>query len=159
MNVMEMTSEEVKTAIKQGKLMISVYGLGWMGLPTACLFAEAGANVIGVDIDQRVIELIKRGESPVDEEGVQSILTNVVNNRLKVTTDLREAASQSNIIIIVVPTLIDERKKPDYSALEKDAKEIGMKFNKGSIIIVESTVGPGITESIVKESVEENSGM
>ena len=155
---MEVSPEEIKISIKKGKLIISVYGLGWMGLPTACLFAEAGAMVIGVDIDPRVIELIQLGESPVEEPNLQAMLKNYINNRIRVTNNLREAASQSNIIVIVIPTLIDDGGKPDYSALEKATKEIGLKLNKGSIIIIESTVGLGITETVVKESLETSSG-
>ena len=154
---MEVSPEEIKISIKKGKLIISVYGLGWMGLPTACLFAEAGAMVIGVDVDPRVIELIQLGESPVEEPNLQAMLKNYLNNRIRVTNNLREAASQSNIIVIVIPTLIDDGGKPDYSALEKATKEIGLKLNKGSIIIIESTVGPGITETVVKESLETSS--
>ena len=155
---MELSPKEVRTALKEGKLVVSVYGLGWMGLPIACLFAEAGAMVIGVDIDPRVIELIRRGESPVEEPNLKHMLKNFFNSRIKVTSDLREAASQSDVIVIVVPTNIDESRKPDYSALEKAAREIGLKMRKESLVIVESTVGPGVTEAVVKKSLEASSG-
>lgn len=89
---MELSPKAVKEAVGEGRLVISVYGLGWMGLPTACLFAEAGATVIGVDIDPRVIELIGRGESPVDEPALNVMLKKYLNSRINVTSDLRKAA-------------------------------------------------------------------
>ncbi len=157
-NIMKMSSEEIESAITKGKLVISVYGLGWMGLPTACLYAEKGARVIGVDIDSRVIERINRGESPIAEPNLRIIIKNTINKSFRVTSDVKESASISDIMIIIVPTIIDEKKKPDYSALEKVAREIGLKMNKSCIIIVESTVGPGITDAMVKDSLESSSG-
>lgn len=156
---MELSPKAVKEAVGEGRLVISVYGLGWMGLPTACLFAEAGATVIGVDIDPRVIELIGRGESPVDEPALNVMLKKYLNSRINVTSDLRKAASESDVMILVVPTNVDEGKKPDYSSLEKTAKEIGLQMKKGSIIVIESTVGPGVTEGVVKRSLEASSGL
>jgi UDP-N-acetyl-D-mannosaminuronic acid dehydrogenase len=155
---MKMSPEEIESAITKGKLVFSIYGLGWMGLPTACLYAEKGARVIGVDINSRVIERIHGGESPIEEPNLQVMIKNTINKNFRVASDIKEAASISDIMIIVVPTLINEKRKPDYSALEKVSREIGLNMNKGCIIIVESTVGPGITDSIVKNALESSSG-
>jgi len=155
---MKMSPEEIESAITKGKLVFSIYGLGWMGLPTACLYAEKGARVIGVDINSRVIERIHSGESPIEEPNLQVMIKNTINKNFRVVSDIKEAASISDIMIIVVPTLINEKRKPDYSALEKVSREIGLNMNQGCIIIVESTVGPGITDSIVKNALESSSG-
>jgi nucleotide sugar dehydrogenase len=141
------------------KLTVGVYGLGWMGLPTACLFLEAGAKVIGVDVDERIIELLNARKSPIGEKGIQPIIEKYIGSSFSVTSDLRDAASCCDIIILVVPTSIDTSHKPDYSAIEKASHEIGFKLRRGSIIILESTVAPGITEEIVRPIIERNSGL
>ncbi len=145
-------------SICSGKLKIGVFGLGWMGLPTACLFVEEGAAVIGADIDAHVVEQVNAGKSPVNEPGLEQILCRNVPSRLSATSNLREAASQSDIVMIIVPTSIDAEKRPDYSALGKCSREIGMKLKAKSLVIVQSTVGPGVTESVVKPLLEEASG-
>jgi len=141
------------------KLTMGVYGLGWMGLPTACLFLEAGAKVLGVDVDDRVIELLNAGKSPIEEKGVEPIIKRHIGSALSVTSDLRGAAALCNVIHMVVPTSTDAGHRPDYSTVEKVAHEIGFKLGPGSLIILESTVAPGITEEIVKPILERNSGL
>ena len=152
-------SEKIPEAIRSGKLKIGVFGLGWMGLPAACLFLDAGATVIGADIDAHVVEQINSGKSPIHEPEVEQILSRGASPRLSATSDLREAAAQSDVILIIVPTSINAEKKPDYTALEKASREIGMKLKPGTLIIVESTVGPGVTESVVKPLIEKASGL
>lgn len=155
---MNMSPEEIRTAIKDGALTIGVLGLGWMGLPTAGLFVEAGARVIGADVNSQIVELLKAGKSHIDEPGLQSIIARHTGKRLSVTTDVRQAAAESDIILIVVPTCIDDLRRPDYSAVEKACKEVGRGMRSGCLVIVESTVGPGVTEEIVKKILEANSG-
>ncbi|MEM2922315.1 MAG: nucleotide sugar dehydrogenase, partial [Candidatus Bathyarchaeia archaeon] len=92
------------------------------------------------------------------EPGVEQILSANINTRFTVTSNLRDAASQSDIVMIIVPTSIDGEKKPDYSALEKCSREIGMNLKAQSLVVVQSTVGPGVTESFVKPLIEKASG-
>ncbi len=159
-NIMNLDPESIKNAIKYGELTIGVYGLGWMGLPTACLFAEAGANVIGVDVNKYVIETINSGKSHVEEPGLQRLVRKHVEaGKLIATDDAGKAALESDVIVIIVPTLIDRRKAPDYSAVRKVCKDIGLKLRKGRLIIFESTVGPGITEDLVEKTIEVASGL
>ena len=154
-----MSPIEVKAAIGNADLIIGVLGLGWMGLPTACLFVEAGAKVIGADIDLGIIEQIRMGQSHIDEPGLQSIITRHIGKRFTVTTDPRQASNQSDIILIVVPTSIGNTRKPDYSAIERASKDVGFAMKKGCLIIVESTVGPGVTETVVRKILEDSSGL
>jgi len=157
--IMEMRPEEVKYHIKNGKLTICVVGLGWMGLPTACLFAEAGANVIGVDVNEYIIEQINKGKSHIHEPDLKALVEKHVKERkLIAIDDIEEAGSKSDVFVIIVPTGIDYRKRPDYSSVEKVSKDVGKSMNKGSLVIFESTTAPGITESIVKKTLERVSG-
>lgn len=157
---LELRIKDVETPEKRGKYVISVVGCGRMGLPTACLFAEAGFKVIGVDINQRVVNTIKKGRAPFVEPGLNTLIKkNVKEGCLEATTKVKEAASVSDIVIFVVDTPIDRKKKPDYSNIEKACKEAGMGMRPGSFIIFESTVGPGITDTLVKETLENASGL
>ncbi len=156
---MDLDSSTIVENLKQGRLIIGVYGLGRMGLPTACLFSDIGANVIGVDINPVIINQINNGDLPFEETGLRELLNKSLDSkRLIATTDTREAAKKSNIILVIVPTTIDSRMKPDYSAIERAGRDIGFGVQGGNLIILQSTVGPGITEGLFKEMIENASG-
>ncbi|MBS7644167.1 nucleotide sugar dehydrogenase [Candidatus Bathyarchaeota archaeon] len=156
---LEMKTADMIDIIRRGKAVIAVYGLGRMGLATACLFAEAGAKVIGVDTDSRVVELINSGKSPVAEPNLETLIKkHIGTGRFSATGNGKETATKATVIIIVVPTQLDRRNHPDYSAVEKACNEIGRGLNPGCLIIFESTVSPGTTETLVKETIEKNSG-
>lgn len=158
-SVISKSFDEVQAGIKNGVLTICVIGLGWMGLPTACLFLQAGAKVIGVDVDSRIVELIRKGQSHIDEPGVQGIILEYVGKSFTVTTNTREAVSQSDVVLVIVPTNIDSMRKPDYSAVEKACREIGLALKRGCLVIIECTVGPGVTEGMVRRILEGKSGL
>lgn len=145
---------------KRKKYAITVVGCGRIGLPTACLFAEAGFRVTGADVNSRVVALLNKGNAPLSETGLEKILKkHVKNGSFTATRDIRKATSTSDIIVLVVPTPIDQKKKPDYTFIEKPCKEIGKGLRAGSLVIVASTTGPGITETIIKETLEKASGL
>jgi len=151
---------EIAVRIRDGALTVAVIGLGWMGLPTACLYAEAGAKVIGVDMNPKIVERISRGEPTIDEPGLAVMLKKAIRSgRFTVTTNSEEAASNSDILFIIVPTMIDKQKHADYSSVEDACARIGKNIRPGSLIIFESTCGPGVTERVVKETIEKYSGL
>ncbi len=142
------------------KHTVCIVGCGRIGLPTACVVAEAGFRVIGVDANANVVGLLKRSRAPFVETGVSALLKkHVRSGNFRATTDTKKAVSQSSIIMVIVPTVIDEKKKPDYSYVEKSCKDIGTGLNRGSLVIFASTVGPGITETLVRETLENTSGL
>lgn len=145
---------------KRAKYAVCVVGCGRIGLPTACIFAEAGFRVIGVDADSNVVSLLKKGKTPFVENGLSELLKrHAKSGRFTATTDVKKAVSESDIITFIVPTVIDEKKKPDYSYVEKSCKEAGMGLRRGSLVIFASTVGPGLTETLVRETLEKTSGL
>ncbi len=158
--IMEMDSSQVAEAAAQGALCIAVIGCGWMGLPTALLFAETGAKVIGVVKSEEEASLLNQGIATVAEPGIEPLLRkHVESGRFKVTLDAANAASQADAILIIVPTHVGRGKKPDYSAIVDASRNVGRGLMKGSLVIVESTVGPGVTEEVVKFELEEVSGL
>jgi len=159
---MAMTLErnDIDPPEKRRAYTVSVVGCGRMGLPHACLFAEAGFKVIGVDSDQRVVGLMKRGRASFAEPELDALVKrHVKNGRLTSTSDARKAASTSDVIVFVVPIPIDRKKKPNYFRLEKACKDVGMGLRSGSLVIFASATGPGVTETLVKETLESASGL
>jgi UDP-N-acetyl-D-mannosaminuronic acid dehydrogenase len=151
---------EIAVRIRDGALTIGVIGLGWMGLPTACLYAEMGAKVIGADMNPKVVERVSKGDSTIDEPGLSPMLKKAIKvGKFTATTSTEEAAANSDILFLVVPTMIDRQKRADYSAVEDACVSIGKGLRNGSLIIFESTCGPGVTERVVKGTVEKYSGL
>jgi len=158
--IMRIEGGDINTPEKRERYVISVVGCGRMGLPTACLFAEAGFRVIGVEVNRRVINLIKRGKTPFPEPGLEALIKkHVQTGRFVITNDAKEAASRSSVIVLVLPTPIDEKRRPNYLYIERACEALGIGLRSGSLVISESTVGPGITESIVGYTLERMSGL
>jgi nucleotide sugar dehydrogenase len=156
----KLTKEDIETREKREKYTISVVGCGRVGLPIAGLFAEVGFKVIGVDSDQRIVNLLKKGKSPFTAPQLHAFVEKQLkSSHFTAMTDARKAASASDVIIINVPTPIDKKKRPDYSHVEKACREVGMGLRSGSLIIFQSTMGPGITETLAKETLENASGL
>ncbi len=131
-----------------------------MGLPTACLYADAGASVIGADMNPRVVERVNKGEPPLDEVGLPTMLKKAIRaGKFSATTSTEDATANSDVIFIVVPTMIDRQKRADYSAVEDVCTSIGKNLKNGSLVIFESTCGPGVTERVVKGTLEKYSGL
>jgi len=152
---------DLKTRLKSGDLRVAVVGLGRIGLPTAAVFADGGASVTGIDIRREVVEATNSGKcSFTDEPGLPELVRrNVGRRRLRATFDPADAIESADFVIICVPTPIDQAKAPDYSAVMAAAKTTGASLRKGGIVIVESTIGPGIAEEMILPIIEEKSGM
>ncbi|HUK27698.1 MAG TPA: nucleotide sugar dehydrogenase [Candidatus Acidoferrales bacterium] len=151
---------EISVRIRTGALTVGVVGLGWMGLPTACLFADAGARVIGADMNPKIVERVSKGDPPLEEPGLSALLKKGIRSgKITATTSTEEAAANADIIFIVVPTMIDRQKRADYSAVEDACASLGKTLKNGSLVIFESTCGPGVTERVVKATLEKYSGL
>ena len=158
-NVMKVADEQLDVQKIKEEFTVCVVGCGKMGLPTACLFAEAGFKVIGADRNRKIVELIKKGKSPFEEPGLEELLRkHVKGGRLTATSDTGWAVSRSDIVLVVVDTPIDEKFRPDYSRVMAACKEIGKNLRRGALVVITSTVGPGITETLIKETLENASG-
>lgn len=132
---------------------ICVVGLGYVGLPLAVEFSKH-FSVIGFDIDERKIALLKQHIDPANEVSAEELK----KIRITYTTD-PQMLKQANFIIVAVPTPITKSKKPDLSYVESSSKIVGQHLQKGSIVVFESTVYPGVTEDICVPIIEKESGL
>lgn len=135
--------------------LISVVGLGYVGLPLAVTFAERGVKVIGFDVNKAKIDLYKNNEDPTHEVGNER-LSKVKN--LEFTCD-PERLKAALFHIVAVPTPIRDDKVPNLDPVESATRIVGKNLSKGSIVVFESTVYPGVTEEICVPILEEESGL
>ncbi len=149
------TKEELKSSILSKKIKFGVIGLGYVGLPLAVEFAEAGFNVLGFDISKEKVEKINEGVSYIDDIPSSRLRPLVESGKLSATTDFDKLA-EVDAISICVPTPLRKTKDPDISYIISATKEIARRLRRGHIIILESTTYPGTTEEIVKPELEKS---
>jgi len=135
------------------KEKISVIGLGYVGMPIAVAFAKK-VDVIGFDIDEEKIDLYKSGIDPTNEVGDDEIK----KTTLEFTADEKKLR-QGKFHIVAVPTPINQDKTPNLASVEGASRIIGRNLTKGSIVVYESTVYPGVTEDICIPILEKESGL
>ena len=124
---------------------ISVFGLGYVGLPSAAVFAHAGLQVVGVDVNQSAVDIINSGRAHIVEPGLDDLLNKVVSNgHLRATT----IAESADVFIIAVPTPFKEGNAPDLKYIESAANMIAPLLQKGNLVILESTSPVGATEQL-----------
>ena len=140
--------EKVAESLDSKSLRVCVIGIGRIGLPTALSFAKSGLETIGVDINENLVETINLGKFPLkDEPGYDVIFDDVVKNKkFFVTTNISDAVPNSDLIILSLPTPMDENNIPDYSALRNVATKLAEILSPNSLVIVESTIEPGFVE-------------
>ena len=144
--------------LKEGKIVFSVYGLGYVGLTLAAVWLRAGAKVIGVDIDLKKLEKIKKLEYKFPEEEIkEAIKAGFSQKRFMVTNDGIDASKKSDVKIVTVPVYL-KNGEPNLKAIEDVTYAIAKGLCKGDLVIIESSVPPGTTFHI-KKLLEETSGL
>lgn len=137
---------------------VAVIGLGKIGLPLVAQLLSKGLEVVGCDTNPSVIEEITLGNERYDyEPGLYQRLKANFSN-LTLTTSAEKAARQSQIVIIVVPLIIDDNKAPDLSNLRKASIEVAKGMQPGTLIIYETTLPLGATSSVLTPLLEQISG-
>jgi nucleotide sugar dehydrogenase len=155
-----LSKEEAKERLVEGRLRVSVFGLGYVGLPLAVAWCKAGARVIGVTKNREHEELLKRGISPFPEdlELKKEYKECYEEKRIEITSDSSYAAKNSDLKIIAVPVPYNtDDGTVDYSALEDVANRLGESLKEGDIVDLESSVPPGTTEKVLLKILEEKS--
>jgi len=158
--------EEVKKSLELRTLRVCVIGIGRIGLPTALSFAKSGLQTIGVDINANLIQNINSGIFPLkDEPGYEKIFNDVLSKKtFSATTKIEDAVQNSDLILLSLPTPMDENNVPDYSALTNVGIKLSEILSPNLLVIVESTIEPGFIEdemiSLISKSgrlkIEEN---
>ena len=156
--ILEMTDSEIIDTIQSGSLNICVVGIGRIGLPTALSFANSGFSTIGVDINEKLVEMINSGNFPLkDEPGYDTIFDKVINEKkFRATTNFSEGVNSSDVIVLSLPTPMDKKNIPNYSALLSVAKKLHDEMSNGKLVIIESTVEPGFVEKDFLETIVGN---
>jgi len=148
----------MRDELKINNVVVCIVGLGYVGLPLARAFAEH-CTVIGFDIDKHKISCLSKQSTGSDRSNSgDSTLSTRLPSKLTLTSDPRQM-SQAEFIIICVPTPVNKSKRPDLSYIKNAAKTVGQNMKRNSIIILESTVYPGVTEEIVEPILEKESNL
>jgi len=136
--------------------MIGVIGLGYVGLPLVVAFAEAGEDVVAVDVDPRKVEAIAQGESYIED--VPSERLAALRERISASTRFAPLA-QAEAVLICVPTPLTPNREPDLSALTAASEELARVVQRGQLVILESTSYPGTTREHLVAILERDSGL
>ena len=136
-----------------GKEKLSLVGLGYVGMPIAVAFARK-IKVVGFDLNEKKIDLYKSGIDPTNEVG-NDVIRNTAVEFTADPTKLREAKFH----IVAVPTPVNDDHTPDLTPVEGASRILGQNLTKGSVVVFESTVYPGVTEDICVPILEQESGL
>lgn len=128
------------------KKTVAVIGLGYVGLPLAVRASERGYQVIGFDTNQEKIALLKKGKSPIEDTFLEE---NIARFRFDATSDAKKL-KRADIFLICVPTPVDESFYPDLEPVISASELIATYAKKGALVVLESTVNPGVSEEIVR---------
>src|SRR5579862_1088109 len=140
---------------KGAQLKVAIIGCGYVGLPLALRFAEAGHKVTGFDTDPNKVNMLNAGKSYI-EHIPQTKIAQFVNSKHFGATNDFARIKEADAIIICVPTPLDERREPDLSYVEQTAISIYPHLQKGQLVVLESTTYPGTTEELVLPILEKS---
>ena len=138
----------------QGKqATLGIIGLGYVGLPLAVEFAKAGLKVVGIDVDQRKVDAINRGESYIPDVPAAEVAALRKAGRLSATTDYA-AVRDLDAVSICVPTPLNKTRDPDMSYIIDSAERVAEYCHPGQLIVLESTTYPGTTDEVLQPRVQ-----
>ena len=137
---------------------IAVIGAGYVGMPHAQTFAEAGMRVVVVDVVDEIVNALNRGESHIQDVPSAQLKPLVDSGAITATTDAA-VVRDADAIVIAVPTPLSPQREPDVSYIERAAREIAPHLRKGHLVVLESTTYPGTTRDVLRPILEEGSGL
>src|SRR5712691_11337051 len=127
---------------------VAIIGAGYVGVPLAQVFAEAGRSVVLVDVKEDVVDALNRGESHIEDAPSSSLKKLVDEGRISATTDY-DAVRDAGAILIALPTPLSKQREPDLSIIVSAVEEIAPRLRKGHLVVLESTTYPGTTRECV----------
>jgi UDP-N-acetyl-D-glucosamine dehydrogenase len=138
----------MKSLIKSNRIKVGIIGLGYVGLPLAVEIASKGATVIGFDIDKTRVKQVNRGMSTISDVRSTALKKLTKRKKIRATINFKEL-KHCDIILICVPTPVNENKEPDLKPVIDSATEIMKNLRRGQLIILKSTTYPETTEKVV----------
>ncbi len=137
---------------------VAIVGAGYVGLPLAQVFAEAGNEVVLLDVEQRIVDGINRGESHIEDVPSEELRPLVERGAVRATTDYEEL-SGADAILIALATPLTKQREPDLSIVTAAVTGIAGHLRPGQLVVLESTTYPGTTREVVQPILEEISGL
>lgn len=137
------------------KQKVAIIGLGYVGLPLAVQTALKGYDVTGIDLDEPKISSINKGVSPITDEFVED---NLKPGFMEATTDM-SVVKNADIVIICVPTPVKNDYQPDLGPLKGAVSAAAKHLKKGALLIIESTINPGVSDEVILPLIEEEFGL
>jgi len=134
-------------------MRVSIVGQGYVGLPLAIAAVQAGHDVAGIDLDTQLTEKLASGKSPIGDLSDSQIVGALKTERYSLENSF-DSVKTSDVVVICVPTPLDDERKPDLSYLVSALNSIASHLNPHSLIINESTVSPGTTRGLIKETLD-----
>ncbi len=143
-------TDTLKQKILDRTAVITIVGLGYVGLPTAVQFAEKGFRVLGTDKNKKILELINKGECHLNDLNIGERVREVVKSgKLSAVNETSIAVQRSDVVLIIVPTPVYPDKTPDLRPVVSAGEDIAHGLSAGKLIVLESTVYPGLTEEVL----------
>ncbi|MFH1225446.1 MAG: nucleotide sugar dehydrogenase [Candidatus Diapherotrites archaeon] len=144
--------------MKSADETVCIIGLGYVGLPLACLCAGRGLDVRGLEVSSSIVDKVNRGTSHIDDAKLKREVA-VLKGKIRATSDAAEAMKGADAVIVCVPTPVDAQQEPDLAALKSACSAIAKNLKKGQMVIIESTIYPGTVEEVVLPILEQGSGL
>ncbi len=139
--------------IERRKAKVAVIGLGYVGLPLAVTFSEQGFSVLGIDIDEKKVALLKRGKSYILDVPASRLRKALASKKLSFTVDFHKL-STADAVILCVPTPLSKTKEPDISFIVNATRMVASFLKKAQLVVLESTTYPGTTEEVMLPMLE-----
>jgi UDP-N-acetyl-D-glucosamine dehydrogenase len=146
---------ELRRKIEDRSAAIGVIGMGYVGLPLALTFIQAGFKITGFDTDAEKIEFLRSGRSYIQHIGSEKVRQGVGSGLLEATGDFDQLARQ-DAILICVPTPLTKQREPEMRYVRDTATAIAARLRPGQLIVLESTTYPGTTDELVRETLEQS---
>ena len=148
-------AQQLESRIADRTARVGILGMGYVGVPLARAFCQAGFRDRGFDADATRVQTLQEGRSPIAHVPHSDIASMRDRGRLQVTTDPKELR-QVDVALVCVPTPITESQEPDLTYVHAATREIARYMNPGTLVVLESTTYPGTTEEIVQPILEES---
>jgi UDP-N-acetyl-D-glucosamine dehydrogenase len=142
----------------EGNYDVAVIGAGYVGVPLAATFAEAGRRVLLIDVQPDVVEALNRGESHIEDVSSERLKALTDPGLVVATTDY-EQVKLARAVLIALPTPLSKQREPDLSYIERAARSLAPVLQRGQVVVLESTTWPGTTREVLQPMLEEGSGL